>query len=56
MEYRTLSNGVRIPPIGLGTWPMKGKQVIDAIVYADSIMHGGGGGVVYRNINSSYLW
>jgi diketogulonate reductase-like aldo/keto reductase len=41
MKYKTLSNGIRIPAIGLGTWPMKKGQVIDAIVYADSLGYTG---------------
>ena len=34
MDYLTLTNNIKIPLIGLGTWDLRGKECIDTIIKA----------------------
>ncbi len=36
MEYRTLSNGVKIPMIGMETFPLVGEQLVDVLKLANN--------------------
>lgn len=48
-EYFTLSNGIKIPSIGLGTWQSKdGSEAYNAVLWA--LKHG------YRHIDTAYVY
>ena len=34
MDYLTLTNNIKMPLIGLGTWDLRGKECIDTIIKA----------------------
>lgn len=37
MEYLTLNNGIEMPALGLGTYPMQGKELIKTVVCAAAL-------------------
>ena len=48
MEYYTLSNGIKIPALGFGTWKIKGDSCIDAVKAAIE--------VGYRHIDTAWVY